>query len=576
MMAEVEIRNERVDDLPLLVAQQHKMGIVEIIDENITPHWHRQGLSIGQTVVVWLTFILSESDHRLSYVEPWVARHLETLKQAIAAELTTQDFNDDRLGDVLRYLSGDTNWVAIERELGKRLIRVYRLPQECVRLDSTTVSVYHDPAGTELIRYGHSKDQRPDLAQLKVMLGTLDPLGVPLVTQVVSGNSADDGLYIPAIDQARSVVGQRGLLYIGDSKMEALSTRAHLVADGDYYLTPLSLKGEHADLLAQLVQPVLDEKQHMEEVYREPIANQEPKLLFSGYESSQYQEMQVDAELVQWTERILVVHSPGWAKRSKRGLQGRLRRAEEKLVALTPAPGRGKRQYDELAPLQAAAEAILQQHRVTGLLLPTYERQVSQRQVRKYKDRPTRSEEKVRYQLHLSRNETAIQEQSRTLGWRLYVTNAPVETLSFSQAILAYRGAPNIERDFSRLKGRPLGLRPVYVQREDHLKGLVRLLSVGLSILTVTEFVARRALATTADELAGLYPGNPKQTTTRPTSERLLAAFKEINLSVVFLPDQTIVHITPLSALQYRILELVDLPSSIYTNLAVDILPNPP
>jgi transposase len=393
---------------------------------------------------------------------------------------------------------------------------------------------------------------------------------------VVSGNSADDGLYIPAIDQARSVVGQTGLLYIGDRKMEALSTRAHLVAGGDYYLTPLSLKGAQADLLDRLVQPVLDEEQDVLAVYREPVADQDPKLLFSGYESSQHQEMQVGEELVQWTERILVVHSPGWAKRSKRGLQGRLQRAAEKLLALTPEPGRGKRQYDQLAALQAAAEAILQHHRVTGLLLPTYERQASQRQVRKYKDRPARIEENVRYQIHVSRNETAIQAQYRTMGWRLYALNVSVEQLSFSQAVLAYRGAPNIERDFSRLKGRPLGLRPVYVQREDHLKGLVRLLSLGLSILTLTEFVARRALATADDELAGLYPGNPKQTTNRPTTERLLAAFKEINLSVVCLPDQTIVHITPLSSRQNRILELLDLPSSIYTNLAVDIRPNPP
>ncbi len=158
------------------------------------------------------------------------------------------------------------------------------------------------------------------------------------------------------------------------------------------------------------------------------------------------------------------------------------------------------------------------------------------------------------------------------MGWRLYVTNAPVEQLSFSQAILAYRSAPNIERDFSRLKGRPLGLHPVYIQREDHLKGLVRLLA--LAILTLTEFVARRNLANHG--LAGLFPGNPKQTSNLPTTERLLAAFKQITLSVVFLPDQTIVHISPLSPLQNRILELLDFPTSIYTNLAIDIRPNPP
>ena len=61
MKAEVEIRNERVDDLPLLVAQQQKMGIAEIIDAVIEPHWRRQGLSVGQTVVAWLAFILSSN-----------------------------------------------------------------------------------------------------------------------------------------------------------------------------------------------------------------------------------------------------------------------------------------------------------------------------------------------------------------------------------------------------------------------------------------------------------------------------------------------------------------------------------
>lgn len=89
-MAEVEIRNEYVNNIPMLVAQQHKLGIGEIIYQKIEPHWHRQGLSIGQTGIAWLAFVLSESDYHLSYVAPWVARHLETLKHVIAAELTAQ------------------------------------------------------------------------------------------------------------------------------------------------------------------------------------------------------------------------------------------------------------------------------------------------------------------------------------------------------------------------------------------------------------------------------------------------------------------------------------------------------
>jgi len=575
-MAEVEVQNERVDDLPLLIGQQQKMGMGEVIDAIITPHWRRQGLSVGRTIMGWLTFILSESDHRLSYVEPWVATHLETLKRLLHPDLTVQDFSDDRLGDILRYLSDDADWAAIEQELGRRTIRVYQLSPDCVRLDSTTVSLYHAPEGTELIRYGHSKDHRPDLAQLKVMLASLDPMGAPLVTQIVAGSAADDMLYTPAVDQVRNVLGQHGLLYLGDSKMEASTTRAHIVAGGDYYLVPLSHKGTQDELLQQLVAAALAEEQELVDVCRQPADEPEPELIAQGYEATRQQEAEVAGQRIAWRERVLVIYSPNLAQSQYRGLQGRLQRAEEKLLALTPSPGRGKRQYAELAPLQAEARAILQKHNVADLLHLTYERQVSQHPKRKYKDRPACVEETVRYQLHVQRNEEAIASAYRTRGWRLYVLNVPADAFSLTQAVHAYRGAPHIERDFSRLKGRPLGLRPVYLHREDHLKGLVRLLSLALRILTLTEFVARRTLATEATGLPGLYPGNPKQQTQTPTTERLLAAFAHITLSLIHLPGQSIVHITPLTPLQCRILELLDLPTAIYMDLVVNVLPNPP
>ena len=579
MATEVDITSERVDDIPLLVAQQRKMGIAEVIDGNVKPHWHRQGLSVGETVVAWLAFILSEADHRLSYVEPWVARHPETLKRLINRALTARDFSDDRLGAVLRYLSDDPSWTAVERELGQRTLRVYQLPQTCVRLDSTTVAVHHDPEGSARPRSAHSKNRRPDLAQLKMMLATLDPLGLPVATQVVPGNAADDGLYIPAVDEVRAALGQSGLLYIGDSKMEALQTRAHIVAGGDYYLTPLSAKGAQAALLAELVQTALAAEDELVDVYREPVAEHpdpEAQLLGQGREFTRLQEALVGGELVEWTERVLAIYSPPLAQSAYRGLQGRLQRAEEKLLALTPAPGRGKRQFRELAPLQEAAEKLLQRYRLADLLQVSYTREVRQRQVRKYKDRPARTEETVRFQIAVRRDEAAIEAHTRALGWRLYVLNAPADRLSLAEAVRAYRGAPNIERDFSRLKGRPLGLRPVYVQREDHLKGLVRLLSLALRVLTLTEFVVRRALGTDGDGLAGLYPGNPKQQSQRPTTERLLRAFKDITLSVVRLPDQIVSHLTPLTPIQSRILKLLDLPLSIYTDLAANALPNPP
>jgi transposase len=575
-MAEVDIQTERIDDIPLLVAQQQRMGLAEIIDGVIEAHGNRQGLSIGWTVVGWLSFILSEADHRLSFVEPWATSRLGSLQSLLPGLEAASDFSDDRLGDVLRYLSDDVTWHQIEQQVGGHLVRAYQLPSEQVRLDSTSAAVYHDPVEGSLFAYGVSKDHRPDLAQFKVMLGALDPLGLPLATLIVAGNRADDGLYRPVWQQVRTVLNRTGLLYIGDSKMEALLTRATLAHAGDYYLTPLSLKGQQAELLSQLLEPVWSKEQTLTDVVDPDGDEDQPRLLAQGYETSRCQSAVVKEQAVTWSERVLVIYSPSWAKQGQQGLAERLAHAEAKLRALTPPPGRGKPQWTELAPLQAEAEAVLESHRVKGLLQVTYQRLESVRQRRKYKDRPAGTEVKVRYELKVSRQETAVAEAQRHLGWRLYVTNAATPQLSLTQAVLAYRGSPQIEHDFSRLKGRPLGLRPVYLKREDHLQGLARLLTLALMVLTLVEFVVRRNLVAQPEPLVGLYPGNPTRATARPTTERLLHAFQNVTLTLVQLPHQTLKHVTPLSPLQIRILALLDLPISIYTNLAVASPPIPP
>jgi len=575
-MAEAEIQTERIDDLPLLVAQQQRMGIPDIIDAVIEPHGNRQGLSVGWTVVGWLSFILSEADHRLSFVEPWATARLSSLQALLPGVVAVSDFTDDRLGDVLRYLSDDGAWRQIEQQLGQHLVQAYELPRERVRLDSTSAAVYHDPEQGSLFAYGVSKDHRPDLAQLKVMLGALDPLGLPLATLVVAGNRADDGLYLPAWQQVRTVLNQAGLLYIGDSKMEALPTRATMASGGDYYLTPLSLKGHQEELLVELLVPVWQKEQDLTDVYGPAEDQEPPPLLAQGYKTTRPQSALIKEQLVEWEEQVLVVYSPSLAKQAQQGLAERLQHAEEKLHALTPPPGRGKQQWAELAPLQAEVEAILQYHRVKEFVQVTYQRHEAKRERRKYKDRPARTQVKVRYELTVTRTQAALEQVQRRLGWRLYVTNANTAQLSLEEAVLAYRGSPHIDRDFSRLKGRPLGLRPLYLKREDHTRGLVRLLTLALRLLTLVEFVVRRNLQAHHDTLIGLYPGNPTHVTARPTTERLLQAFQNVTLTFVRMPHQTIKHVTPLSALQIRILSLLDLPTSIYTNLAVASVPIPP
>jgi transposase len=194
---------------------------------------------LGWVTTIWLSSILSRGDHRLVHVEPWVGNRLWTLRTTTGHDVQRLAFTDDRLEIVLRGLSDDTRWANFEAALNQHTRRVYALPTERVHVDSTSASASTTVTEEGLFQFGHSKDHRPDLPQVTVMQAVLDPLGMPVATDVVSGERADDPLYIPCIKRVQASVGCCGLLYVGDCKMASRETRAFMATQGDFYLCPL-------------------------------------------------------------------------------------------------------------------------------------------------------------------------------------------------------------------------------------------------------------------------------------------------------------------------------------------------
>jgi transposase len=116
---------------------------------------------------------------------------------------------------------------AIETSLWQNSVSVYRLNPERVRLDSTTASGYHTLDDEGIMQMGYNP-QNNNLPQVKVMVGSVD-VGVNghlIATEVVSGQKADDPLYVPVIERLRHTLKESGLLYMGDSKMGALATQS--------------------------------------------------------------------------------------------------------------------------------------------------------------------------------------------------------------------------------------------------------------------------------------------------------------------------------------------------------------
>ena len=250
-MAEIgNITTERVDDIPLVLAQRERMGVQPLLDVDFPTHRNGVGRSLGWVTVIWLPHILSAANPRRNPVEPWAEPRLQRLRRGTGPPVHPLDLSDDRLAGVLEVLSPDAPWPAFAGAFTQLWLRVYDLPPERVRLARTTASGSWRVTAAGRLPCGPSQDHRPDRPPVHVRRAGREPLGWPVATDSVPGPRADEPRSLPAITRVRDSVGRRGRLSGGDGQMGALATRACLQAGGDGSLGPVAEIPLPADVLA--------------------------------------------------------------------------------------------------------------------------------------------------------------------------------------------------------------------------------------------------------------------------------------------------------------------------------------
>ena len=157
-MTITNIEHQRIDDIALLLAIMAEMELQKQIGQEVIPHGLWQGCRVGTIVVVWLSYILTEQDHRLEPVQEWVNNRRRMFNQLLGIELRETDFTDDRLANVLTMLGVEERQALIDERLNRDWITMYELPTEVTRYDSTTIAVYQEPdePGAGIIGYGRS------------------------------------------------------------------------------------------------------------------------------------------------------------------------------------------------------------------------------------------------------------------------------------------------------------------------------------------------------------------------------------------------------------------------------------
>jgi transposase len=578
VVATLELTHERVDDLPLLLGFLIKLKLPEILDRHFPAHPLHQGLSNGWLTTVWIAYILSRADHRKSPVQAWAQGLHHTLEATIERRIRPVEFNDDRLTSLLKHLDDQPAWESLEADLWHTHCDVYALPVERVRLDATTSCGYHTVTDAGLMQLGHSKDHRPDLAQFKLMAAVAEPTGLYLAGDVHPGNAADDPLYLPLYRRVRALLGRTGLLYAGDCKMAALETRAEIAANRDFYLTRLPLTGTTPAEFAAWVEAAVvgDRAATLIEIHRGE--GPERELLGRGYELERPQVAVVGAVEHTWTERVQVIRSESAAASQAAALDRRLKQTEAAVRGLTPPVGPGRTQFTTGWELERAVKALLTERDATGLLMVAWERQetVHEHYVGPGRGGPNRrktTDRSVRYQITtVTRDEAAIERLVARMGWQTQVTNMAASRLSLEESVLGYRAGTCVERAFHQLKDQPLGIRPLFVHRDDQVRGLTHLLTLALRVLTLFEVLVRRGQDQDDEDLAGLYPGQRRRTTDRPTAKRVLEAIAGAGLTLTRVEsgDGCRWHLTALPVLVRRVLGHLGLSDEVYTRLVIN------
>lgn len=246
-------------------------------------------------------------------------------------------------------------------------------------------------------QYGHSKQHRSDLPQLKTMVATLDPLAMPLVSYTVSGNTADDVLYLPVIKNCEALE-LKNQLFVGDSKMGSQAIRHYLQSKGHYYLTPLSKKQcSNETIVNYLSQKPTEvsprcrdeagQAAELTTLYKiEKQDGKEIKILRAkAFEVCETIEMTTDEGIENsWDERRIVVYSPSYGESQKTAFENRMLKAQAGLGVLLDFK-QGRKKLTTLADVQTAVDKILEKYKVQPFIKVIIKEQIETRTIRKHK-----------------------------------------------------------------------------------------------------------------------------------------------------------------------------------------------
>lgn len=203
----IEYDTKRLDHLGIVAGICHEIGLVNTIDEMLPTPSERK-VSCGQATLAMVLNGLGFTGRALYLVPEYMEN--KPVELLISEELVASDFNDDTLGRALDELfqAGITELFA---QVAQDAVATYQLDVAFAHTDTSSFSLsgqYESEVAKEAeavrgavkITHGYSKDHRPDLKQVVVMLITSQKGRIPLWLEALDGNSSDKNSFSESVD----------------------------------------------------------------------------------------------------------------------------------------------------------------------------------------------------------------------------------------------------------------------------------------------------------------------------------------------------------------------------------------
>jgi transposase len=554
------LQSERLGPLPLVNHFIQRIGLEEILHRYV-PSDARCIVPNARALGVLLRSIIVER-------EP-IYRQQETV-QAFASGMfgveaeDMERLGDDRLGRALDRLF-DADRTALLTEVVVAVGQRFNLRFDEFHNDSTSISFcgnYRAASGRTIrgrtapaITYGFSKDHRPDLKQLLLILTMCADGNVPVAFRCTDGNASDSRTHVETWNSLRTVAGRADFLYVADSKLCSRENMDYIDRAGGRFVTVLPRTRLEDQEFRKWIQTHTPD---WECVWDRPNPRYADGPRDRWYV---YRAPLLSAEVwpIVWVWSTLLT------------LRQEARRRRDIAAAIEDFNDLRKRLAGAKTRLRGAADidfqikAILDKHHVSRYLKVSRVAREEHfyKQTRRGRPGPNMIYRKItkrRFDIEWSTDEEAIAYDHQSDGMYPLITND--RSLSPAQVLKAHKGQPMIEKRFEQIKT-VHEIAPVFLKNEGRIEALFTLYFLALLVQALIERELRVAMKREKITELPLYPEH--RPCAHPTTEQILGLFSLAQRHTLALNGRPVqVFDVSLTDLQRQVLVLLGIPEQAF------------